>query len=220
MNKFKRKDMKSFFTVLFLAIAFLASAQNDQKAKSILDQVSTKTKAYPSITADFSFTMKNLAAQIDETSQGKIIIQNNKYKLALHGVEIYNDGATQWTYMPEIKEVNVSDAGADSDEAINPAEIFTIYEKGFRFSYKGEGIVNSKKTHQIELIPTTQKDFKNVILEVEQNTYQIVLATMNGTDGNQYIIKIGKMTTESKYPENSFRFDPQKHTGVSVVDMR
>ncbi len=212
--------MKSLFTLFFLAISLLVSAQNDQKAKSILDQVSSKTKGYPSITADFSFSMKNHAAQIDETSQGKIIIQNNKYKLTLHGVEIYNDGATQWTYMPEIKEVNVSDADSESEGTINPAEIFTIYEKGFRFSYKGEGTANSKKTHQIELIPLTQKEFKNVILEIEQATHQIASATMNGTDGNQYIIKINKMTTQSKYPEASFRFDAQKHTGVSVVDMR
>jgi outer membrane lipoprotein-sorting protein len=150
--------MKLIIALLFCVAAHQGFAQNDQKAKTKLDQVSAKTKAYPSITADFDFTMKNTAARIDETSAGKILIQKDKYKLSLHGVEIYNDGKTQWTYMPEIKEVSVSDAGSDADGAINPAEIFTIYEKGFRFVYKGEGTYKGKKTHQIELIPTTTRN--------------------------------------------------------------
>lgn len=212
--------MKTIFVTILMCLTLAGISQNEQKAKSILDQVSAKTKAYPSITADFSFSMKNLAAKIDETSQGKIVIQKNKYKLNLHGVEIFNDGANQWTYMPEINEVNVTEAGSEGDDALNPAEVFTMYEKGFKFNYKGEGIQNGKKTHQIELIPTTEGEYKNVILEIEQSGNQIVSATMNARDDNQYIIRINKMNTESKYPEGTFKFDPLKHPGVNVVDMR
>jgi outer membrane lipoprotein-sorting protein len=212
--------MKPIFAIVLFLLSLFGFSQNDQKAKSVLDQVSSKTKSYPSITADFDFTMKNTAAKIDETSQGKILIQNNKYKLSLHGVEIFNDGTNQWTFMPDIKEVSISKAGAEGEEAINPASIFTIYEKGYRFVYKGEGTYKGKKTHQIELIPTTQKEFSNVLLEVEQATSQIASATMNAKDGNQYSIKINKMLTETKYPDATFRFDPLKNSGVNVVDMR
>jgi outer membrane lipoprotein-sorting protein len=212
--------MKSILTIMLMALILGAQAQSDTKAKSILDKVSAKTKSFTSITADFEFTMKNQAAQINETSQGKIVIQGNKYKLNIHGVEILNDGKSQWTYMPEIKEVSISDADADGGESLNPASIFTIYEKGFNFKYKGEGTNKGKKTHLIELIPTTAGDFTNVNLEIEQSTNQILAATMNAKDGNQYAIKINKMTTDGKYPEATFRFDPLKHSGVNVVDMR
>lgn len=214
--------VKTLFTAAILFFSLISVAQNDPKAKTILDEVSAKTKAYKSITADFDFSMNNSAAGINETSKGKIITQGNMYKLSVQGVEIYNDGKAQWTYMPEMEEVNISDANnSESDMELNPATIFTIYENGFKYTYKGEGKVNNKKTHDIILIPTeSDKEFKKITISIDQANMQIVSATMDSKDGNTYGIKINSMETEKKYPESMFKFDKLKHTGVNVVDMR
>lgn len=216
-----KKNKMKYLLILFILLGALnLNAQIDQKAKSILDQVSAKTKAYSSITADFIFTMENSDIDLKEENQGSLIIQNNSYKLTLSGVEIFSDGKSQWTYMKDADEVNISEANTGEDEMINPATIFTIYEHGFVNTYLGEFTTDNKKTYKIELKPTEINEFTRVILEIEQGTYQIAGATMFGTEGNRYIIKVKNMNTSKKYPESTFVFDTAKHPGVDVIDMR
>ena len=80
------KKLLVLFFIVFSSIQLFS--QVDQKAKSILDKVSEKTKAYPSITATFDFTMLNEKAGINETSSGSLSLQKDKYKLSVSGVGI------------------------------------------------------------------------------------------------------------------------------------
>ncbi len=211
------KKLLLLFLVVFSSVQLFS--QVDQKAKSILDKVSEKTKAYPSITATFDFIMQNDKAGINDTNSGTLLLQKDKYKLSISGLEIYCDGVSQWTYMDEAEEVNVSEAGSE-DGSINPATIFTIYEKGFKNSYIGEGTNGSKKTYKIELVPTSKLEFTKLIIEIDQATYQIMNAKMFGKDGNIYTIKVKSFTTSTNYPASTFVFDVKKHPGITVIDMR
>lgn len=216
----KQMNMKKILFIALIMISMVSAAQPSQKAKNILDQVSQKTKSYQSITADFQFIMENKDVNIFESSRGNLVVQGDAYKLKISGVEIYSDGKSQWTYMQEADEVNITEVGQSEDNPINPASIFTIYEHGFTNNYLGEFTSEAKKTFKIEMIPDEIKEFKRVILEIDQKTYQILGAVMDGTDENRYTIKIINMNTTTKYPVSTFVFDQSKHPGVNVVDMR
>jgi outer membrane lipoprotein-sorting protein len=199
--------------------SFQLFSQSDTKAKSILDKTSEKTKSYPSITTTFEFTMQNDNAGLKETTNGTFILQKDMYKLSFNGIEIFCDGKTQWTFMKDAQEVNITNAGID-DESINPATIFTIYENGYKNTYLGEFTSGQKKTFKIELIPTEPKEFSRLIIEIDQLTYQILNAKMFGKDENIYIIKINSMLTNNIYDASTFIFDPKKNPNVEVIDMR
>lgn len=211
--------MKNLIILLFLISALTGYTQTDQKAKSILDQVSQKTKGYKSISADFQFIMDNSEVDLHEVSRGSLVVQGDAYKLTISGAEILCDGKTQWTFMKEANEVSLSNAESD-DNTINPATIFTIYEQGFKNSYLGEFITDSKRTYKIELVPEEVKEFSRVILEIDQTNFQIIGAVMDGTEGNKYTIKVTNMSTSKEYPASTFVFDQKKHPNVDVVDMR
>lgn len=212
--------MKYLPALVILFTSLFANGQTDPKAKSILDQLSAKTKSYTSITADFQFIMENTEVDIKESNEGSLIVQDDNFQLKISGIEILSDGTTQWTYMPDAGEVNVSDAQTGEDEMINPATIFTIYEKGFNNTYLGEFTTNSKKTYKIEMVPTDINEFERVILEIDQASYQIVSAVMFGTDGNKYTVNVQNMQTTRQYPESTFKFDEAAHPNVDVIDMR
>jgi outer membrane lipoprotein-sorting protein len=212
--------MKKITVLLFVIISLHAFSQSDPKAKSVLDKVSEKTRNYPSITATFDFNIQNNEAGINETSKGSLILQKDKYKLSFNGVDIFCDGKTQWTYMPDAKEVSINNADNGEENAINPVTIFTIYEKGFKNSYLGEFTNEGKKTCKVELIPLVIKDFTRLIIEIDLSTYQIVSAKMFGTDGNEYNIRIKTMVTTNNYETSTFAFDIKKNPKVEVVDMR
>ena len=211
--------MKRLIVLLFVFNTLVVFSQTDQKAKSILDQVSQKTKAYQSITVDFLFIMDNAEVELHEVSKGKILIQGNAYKLNFSGYEIFSDGTTQWTYVKDANEVNISDASNADESVINPATIFTIYEQGYTNTYLGEFTTDSKKTYKIEMIPSEVGEFSKLILEIDQNTYQIVSAVMT-SDSNTYTIKVTSMDTLKNYPASTFVFDTKKHSDVDVIDMR
>ena len=212
--------MKQLLIFLLFVTSTQVFAQTDQKAKEILDKVSAKTKSYTSITANFDFIMENTEVDMKETSQGSIIIQGDQYKLNLNETEVLCDGKSQWVFMPDANEVNISEAGSDEEGALNPATIFTIYEEGYNYTYLGEFTNNAKQTFKIDLIPTEENDFSRVILEIDQKNYQIISATMHGTNGSLYTIIVKSMATEKKYPESTFIFDKAAHPDVVEIDMR
>ncbi|HNW51392.1 MAG TPA: outer membrane lipoprotein carrier protein LolA [Prolixibacteraceae bacterium] len=211
--------MKKIIVLLFLLSSVQLFSQTDTKAKNILDKTSEKTRSYQSIKATFEFNMRNEESGLNETSNGTLILQKDNYKLSFNGVEIYCDGKTLWTYMKEAQEVNIANAGAD-EETINPATIFTIYEKGYKNSYIGESSIGAKKTYKIELLPLQPKDFSKVILEIEQSTYQIQNAKLFGKDNNIYTIKLLTIETNNSFDASTFTFDTKKNPKVGVNDMR
>lgn len=216
---YKNTLMNTFFATLLLLISVQLSAQTSQ-AKTILDKVSEQTKSYKSITADFDFNMINREVDINESNQGNIIVQNNQYQLTLSGIKIFNNGESQWTYMEDAGEVNISDAGNQDEGAINPANIFTIYEKGYNYQYLGDASFNKRKVYQIALIPIDEQEFSKVILDIYRDDYQIAKATMMANDGNEYEIVIRKMTTDKVYPASTFVFNASEYSEVDVIDMR
>jgi outer membrane lipoprotein-sorting protein len=211
--------MRNLLILIFLLNSIQLFSQTDTKAKSILDKTSEKTKSYQSINASFEFTMQNDGAGLKETSKGTLILQKEKYKLSFNGIEIYCDGKTQWTYMADAQEASITTAG-NGDESINPATIFTIYEKGYKNTYLGEFTNGQKKTYKIELIPLEPKEFSRLIIEIDQLTYQILDAKMFGKDDNVYDIKVISMVTTNTYEDSTFNFDPKKNPKVEINDMR
>jgi len=134
--------------------------------------------------------------------------------------ELISDGKSQWTYLKSDKEVQLSDVD-NSSKALNPAKIFTIYEKGFKYLYTGDVKQNSRVYHVIELSPMDSKQsFFKVRLTIDKQTKRISKALIFDKNGSHYTYTIKTFTPNVKVPETIFTFDPRKHPGVEVVDLR
>ncbi|MGD9557863.1 MAG: outer membrane lipoprotein carrier protein LolA, partial [Mangrovibacterium sp.] len=83
----------SLSCALVLAVVF-AFAQQDQKAKSILENVTKTTRSFQSMQATFDYIMDNKEEGIHEENKGEIMMKGNKYRLILPqlGLEVYCDG--------------------------------------------------------------------------------------------------------------------------------
>jgi outer membrane lipoprotein-sorting protein len=199
-----------------------ASAQNDAKAKAILAEVSKKYKSYDVVKTDFTFTLNNPQAKVKETQQGTLYVKANanKYKVAMTNQELISDGKTQWTYLKNDKEVQVSNVDPSGD-ALNPAKIFTIYEKGFKYLYTGESKIGAKTYQMIDLSPTdTKKSVFKVRLSVDKATKQIGNVVIFEKNGNTYTYNVKTFSPNAKVPSTTFAFDTKKYPGVEVVDLR
>lgn len=216
--------MKKLFIAAFLVLGSGISvmAQSEVKAKAILAEVSKKYRSYDVIKTEFSYTLENPEAKIKETQSGTLFVKSkvNKYKVVLKGQELISDGKNQWTYLKADKEVQLSEVDNSAD-ALNPAKLFTIYEKGFKSLYTNDTKLNGKMVHNIDLSPTdTKRSFFKVKLQIDKLSKQIVNAVIFDKNGNRYTYSIKTFTPNIKVPESIFAFDSKLYPGVEVVDLR
>ncbi|NDG52215.1 MAG: outer membrane lipoprotein carrier protein LolA [Flavobacteriia bacterium] len=115
-----------YFLFLFPCVIFA----QDQKAKTILDQLSDKTKSYTSIEAKFTNTFSSTVTDINESQSGTLYLKDDAYRLEMEAQTIICDGETNWIYLPDDEEVNITEID-DEENELNPSKIFTIYENGY-----------------------------------------------------------------------------------------
>jgi len=172
-----------FLTAAILLIAIFTQAQQDAKAKSILDEVSGKTKTFKSISADFSFSMENKELDINEKNEGTIKLKGQKYFVDLPGagVKVYSDGKTNWSYMKQGNQVTISSIDDSSSELMDPSSLFSIYEKGFSSKFVAEKNVAGKVVYQIDLFPDKKEyDVSKITIEINKTTMMIQSAQKDG----------------------------------------
>lgn len=206
-----------------LLVAVFASAQQDEKAKGILDKVSEKTRSFKTISADFVFTMQNIEMEIDERNEGSIKLKGQKYCVNLPdvGMRVFSDGTTIWNYMKDGNQVTISDIDDESSELMDPSSLFSIYEKGFNSKFISEKKVGNKTLYQIDLFPdNTMQDISKISISIDKASMMIQSAILYGTDGNLYGIELKKLETNIEFNESDFMFDPGRYGDVEIIDFR
>ncbi len=214
------------FAIIFSIGIFAQSNRelgHDPEAKKILDKLSLATKSYKTIKINFAYTLENQQAKVKETYKGYAFLKGSKYKLTLTGTEIFSDGKTVWTYLKDAEEINISEFDEDDESVFNPAKLFTIYEKGFKFKYVGDDTKGKVKLQVVDLFPEKpkKKKFTRVRLKINPVKNQIVSIKTFGKDGNNYTIKINEFSTGMVLPEILFSFDKNRYPkDIEIIDLR
>ncbi len=210
---------KKIIIITFLAVAnFSLMAQDqDPKAKKILDELSAKTKACTTIKAEFSWVIEK-KDKTKDTQVGKIQTKGAKYKLEIPGHEIYCDGKTVWDFIKDANEVQIKDMEVGGDDAINPSNIFTIYEKGFKYKFESEDAT----TQVISLFPINpdKKKFHTIKLYIDKTKKQITSVKMFMKEGTIQTYTIKTFLCSAVIPDADFVFDSKLHKGISIEDLR
>ncbi|MBD2715143.1 outer membrane lipoprotein carrier protein LolA [Microvirga sp. STR05] len=214
--------MKKYLALLALSVSLLsaASAQQDPKAGKILDQMSAKYQTMKAFRANFTQTLENDATKVKENLSGDILVSGQKFRLKISGQEVINNGQTVWAYMKSENEVTISDNEPDEQE-ISPSQIYTLYKKGYKYSYVQEAREGGEAVDVIELSPEDRNNpvFK-VRLKVSKADKSVKSWQMFKKNGNRYTFKINKFTPNVPVDATTFNFDKAKYKGVKVIDLR
>jgi len=224
--------MKKILAYLMLAVtpASATFAQQDAQAKTILNGVSQKYRSYNTVKSDFTINIQSPQDKVNQTQSGTLYTQakTNKYKLLVYGnaaktalaQEITSDGKTLWTYLPREKEVQVNDV-KNNTEGLNPAQVFTIYEKGYKYIYIGLQKQGGKNYKAIQLTPTdTKQNIFKVKLLIDAAKKQIYSAQLFDKNGSRYTYTINSLTPNASVANDVFTYNTKAHPGVEVVDLR
>lgn len=211
---------KTFLAAILLVLVKVTFAQYDPKALEILEAMSEKYKSMPSYEANFSYALTNDVENIKEEFKGKLTVKDDKYRISLPEQEVINNGVTVWTYLPEVKEVNIDNYDKNSGD-INPLKIYEIYQKNFKYLYIQDRTENGVACEEIDLVPE-KKDaqYFKIKLLIKKKDKVIQSLTMFDKGGNRYKYTITKFAPSASVDDDYFTFDPKKYPGVEVIDLR
>lgn len=234
IRKFNSQVASVYFllsTFYFLLLTSVHAQQPkevvDAKAKGILDEVAAKTKTYTSIKAEFTNVTEkqetNAKSKVTDTQTGTLQLKGTKYKLEFKGQTIFCDSKTQWTYIKESNEVQVNNAPDPKEtDNINPVNIFTLYEKGYKYKYEKEDVVSGVKVDIVNLYPldAAKKTYHTIRLTIDREKKQIIAVKIINKNGTSSTITVKNFTPNSDMPDTMFTFSKADYKGVEVVDLR
>lgn len=202
--------------IFTMGTAVQAQQDNDPKAKAILDELSTKTKSYTTIKSEFTITLTNKQGKVTETQNGTVQLKGDKYKLQMPGQEILSDGKFTWTYVKEAKETQKNFADKNNTEGMTPTNIFTMYEKGFKYKYEGE----EKGIQTINLYPLKPdgKKYHTIKLMIDKAKKQITSVKVLNKDGTTQTITLKSFTPNGEMKDTMFQWDNKTYPG-DLVDL-
>ena len=211
---------KPLLAILPLLLVKLALAQYDPKALETLDAMSKRYKSIPVFEVNLSYSMTNEVEKINEEFKGKITVKGDKYRLVLPEQEVINNGTTLWTYLPEAREVNIDNYDPNSDD-INPSKIFEMYNKGFKYLYLQDKTENGVLCEEIDLVPE-KKDaqYFKIKMFISKKDKSLQSFTMFDKSGNKFKYTLSRFVANPDVPDSFFTFDPKKHPGVEIIDLR
>ena len=190
-----------------------------QKADDILEKLSNKTNSYKNIKASFAYKMVNLEAEIDETTNGTLLVDGNKYHLNIAGQEVICDGETLWTYLVDSEEVQINEVS--EEDGFSPSKLLSSYNDDYTAKMEEDKIENGVTFYQLHLKPKDKNsNFDYVVLYVNKELLQLSEFIMHDFDDNVFSYEIKQFVTDGEIPTDSFTFDTAKYPNVEVIDIR
>jgi outer membrane lipoprotein-sorting protein len=213
----KMKTLKQALLLVFLIAASTLFAQNS--GQKILDELAKKTNASKSIKVGFSYEMTNIEADINEKTEGTLLVAGNKYHLNIAGQEIICDGTTSWTYIAEANEVQINEV--DKEESFSPNKLLSSYSDDYDAALEKEYTENGKVFYLLKLKPKAKNSsFNYVLLKVDKAKMQLESFVMYDFDNNVFSYKIKEYLSNLLLPENAFKFNSAKYPKAEIIDMR
>ena len=200
--------MKRLFTLWMLALLpYCISAQTDAKAAEVLDKV-LEDLSDNGIRADF-----------EGSETGFLLLKGEKFYLNNGNVQSWYDGKTQWSYVADTEEVNISHPTLEELQGINPYLILMRYKSDFNYTYKGSQTRNGVKGHEIVLTPKHSEQ-SEVIRVFISKTYHPLAMKMEQNGQTLSEINVTSYRTDQKLEDGMFRFNKSLFPNAEIIDMR
>jgi outer membrane lipoprotein-sorting protein len=212
----------SFAIVLTCFTGFALFSQTTPQAEDLVKSFSEKMQSYQSIKADFKFTLENLQEGFSDTHKGNLVFKEKKYFLDLMEMEVYFDGSTKWQFIPKANEVTISGPSkVEGGFLEDPTQIFRNYEKDFKSKLIADRVEKGVGIYEIELLPLNlNATYKSIKVVLKKQNLNPVSIKYFGKDGVNYIIDVNNFKTNIPIKDDQFVFNPSKHKGIVIVDMR
>ena len=195
-------------SLIFCFFSLIGWAQSSNPASLLLDEVAAKISSYDNIKFNFSYVLENQKEQIRQETNGKVIVEKEKYVLEIPEATQLFDGQKKYTILPENEEINITDATTDDDLGIDPNKLLYFYQEGYGLQMD---IVQNVQGNRIQFIKLTPQD-------TDQGIQYLLLGIYLSSKHIYRIIEIGENGTRTTLTLQDFRPNNLLVRGTFVFD--
>ena len=210
---YKMKNLTYIYVFLLLGSISQIFAQQANKAKNLLDEVSNKMGAYTNMQIDFKSSLSNADAGIAEGDEspiiGSITLEGEKYNLSYLGNNFLFDGKKLYIINHEEKEISTNDGDFDdTDGFIYPSKLLTFYKEGYNYKLGKSIKVKGKKIQIVVLTPIdSDSEIVKVELGIELKTKHIYKLTQLGANSAKTTFTITSFKKNQQLQKDTFLFN-------------
>jgi outer membrane lipoprotein-sorting protein len=217
------KMNKIWFFVITLIVNTSAFAQQKDEARILLDDVSTTMKSYNNMTLDFSTSLINEEAGINEDDElptkGSITLQGEKYNLNYLGNTFIFNGLKLFVINYDEKEIMINDQDFEEDEGvIYPSKLLTFYKEGYNYKMGLIKNIKGRKIQFVDLTPIdTESEIVKVNLGIDIKTRHIYKLIQFGDNGTKTILTIDQFKSNQNISNELFQFDRNSYEKLGYL---
>ncbi len=206
--------MKNIRAIIALTISLLAfSTKADDKANQIIDSVLSNYNVANITAATYSVT----GSGVD--SNGTILMSKEQFRILSDQITLWYDGTTQWSYISQIGEVNITEPTAQELRMTNPYAALQNIDNDYSATLMPS---SSSSSSVIKLTPKTDSfDATEIELTINNTTKQITKALFKTADNNVFTILISNYEKIDNPDSTVFKYNPLLlPNGTPVIDLR
>ena len=181
---------------------------NAQSAKSVLDKAAASVTVASGVKANFRMTTTT------GNTSGTIAIKGKKFYATTPQAKIWFDGKTQWTYLKNNDEVNVSNPTEAQLQAINPYNFINLYKNGYTYT------MNTAGTNYVIHLTSNSADrkIKELFITVNKKSYEPMQVKM--LQGKKWTTFDITNIKKEKIADSQFRFNSKDFPKAEIIDLR
>ena len=181
---------------------------NAQSAKSVLDKAAASVTVASGVKANFRMTTTT------GNTSGTIAIKGKKFYATTPQAKIWFDGKTQWTYLKNNDEVNVSNPTEAQLQAINPYNFINLYKNGYTYT------MNTAGTNYVIHLTSNNADrkIKELFITVNKKSYEPMQVKM--LQGKKWTTFDITSIKKENIADSQFRFNSKDFPKAEIIDLR
>ena len=200
------------FYMMGLLLCYLpVGAQTPQEVLQRVEQ-----HAYEAGGMEIRFTLHASGGRMPGTLRLKGVM----FRLDTEAGITWFDGTTQWTYLSQSEEVNISEPSAEELQALNPYAWLSLYRNGYALKFKEDAL---KEAPHYELVLTATRRTQDVlclILYVRKSDCALQRINFVRRGGETAVITVNACKEQQTWPDSDFTFNPREYPHAEIIDLR
>ena len=198
----------------------LVHSQNDIRAEKLLNSVSEKIDSSETFKINFTYTLENLIENINQDSDGSIVIKDDNYLLEFMGIKQLCDSKKVYSIVPENEEIIISNIDEDESETIKPSKLLKFYREGYLILWDKKELILEKEIQFVKLIPINSNsdiDYLQLGLDISNN--DIVKLIEIGKNKTKTILTVNQLQYNIEIDLNFFVFSEEDYPDYYIENL-
>ena len=212
--------MKKIILLFTLFSLNLVHSQNDIRAEKLLNSVSEKIDSSETFKINFTYTLENLIEDINQDSDGSIVIKDDNYLLEFMGIKQLCDSKKVYSIVPENEEIIISNIDEDESETIKPSKLLKFYREGYLILWDKKELILEKEIQFVKLIPiNSNSDIDYLQLGINISNNDIVKLIEIGKNKTKTILSVNQLQYDIKIDLNFFVFSEEDYPDYYIENL-